>query len=217
MDVTRIFAIRHGETAWNASLRIQGHTDIPLNATGAWQAERLAEALADENICALYSSDLRRARDTAAPLAARAGLPLTTEPDLRERCFGEFEGSTFLEIEQRWPEQSARWRRRDANFGPGGGETLEIFYARCVGAAMRLAARHPGQSIVLVVHGGVLDCLHRAATHMDLQAPRTWQIGNASINRLLHSPEGFALVGWNDTTHLEGVPPSAATGVLTET
>jgi probable phosphoglycerate mutase len=208
IEATRILAIRHGETDWNASLRIQGHTDIPLNATGSWQAARLAEALADEGICALYSSDLLRARDTAAPLAERAGLALTTEPGLRERCFGEFEGSTFLEIEQHWPEQSARWRQRDADFGPVGGETLESFYARCMATATRLAARHPGQVIALVAHGGVLDCLHRAATRMTLQAPRTWQIGNASINRLLHSPEGFSLVGWNDTSHLDGGPGS---------
>jgi probable phosphoglycerate mutase len=203
MEATRIFAIRHGQTAWNASLRIQGHADIPLDTTGAWQAARLAEALADEGIGALYSSDLQRARDTAAALAGAAGLPLATEPGLRERCFGDFEGSTFLEIEQRWPEQSARWRKREADFGPGGGETLETFYARCVGTATRLAARHPGQTIALVAHGGVLDCLYRAATRVDLRAPRSWQLGNASINRLLHTAAGFTLVGWNDVLHLD--------------
>jgi 2,3-bisphosphoglycerate-dependent phosphoglycerate mutase len=216
MEATRIFAIRHGQTAWNASLRIQGHADIPLDDTGVWQAARMAEALTGEDISAVYSSDLQRARDTAAALAGSAGLSLSTEPGLRERCFGEFEGSTFLEIEQRWPEQSARWRRRDADFGPGGGETLETFYARCVGATTRLAARHPGQAIALVAHGGVLDCLYRAATRMTLHAPRTWQIGNASINRLLYSPEGFSLVGWNDTTHLDRETGAATAGEPTE-
>ena len=68
----------------------------------------------------------------------------------------------------------------------------------------RLAAAHPGRTIVLVAHGGVLDCLYRAATRIDLQAPRTWQLGNASINRLLHTPDGFTLVGWSDTSHLDG-------------
>jgi len=210
VEATRIFAVRHGETAWNASLRIQGHTDIALNTTGVWQAARLAEALANEGIDALYSSDLQRARDTATPLAARSGLRLTTDPGLRERFFGEFEGSTFAEIETRWPAQSMRWRKREADFGPGGGETLESFYARCVGTASRLAARHPGQVIALVAHGGVLDCLYRAATRMELHLPRTWQIGNASINRLLYSPEGFSMVGWNDTSHLDGGPAAEA-------
>jgi 2,3-bisphosphoglycerate-dependent phosphoglycerate mutase len=208
-EPTRVFAIRHGETAWNADARIQGHTDIPLNATGLWQAGRMAEALADEGIQAVYSSDLLRARDTAAALVRVAGLTLATNAGLRERAFGSFEGATFQEIEARWPEQSARWRQRDLAFGPGGGETLPAFYARCVGAATRLVAAHPGQAIALVAHGGVLDCLYRAATRIELQAPRSWQLGNASINRLLYSPEGFTLVGWNDTAHLEGGPPGA--------
>jgi probable phosphoglycerate mutase len=202
-EATRVLAIRHGETAWNLDTRIQGHTDIPLNATGVRQAAMLAAALAGEGLDAIYSSDLRRARDTADALARAVGLALTTDAGLRERGFGEFEGSTFEEIEQRWPEQSARWRRREPNFGPDGGETLETFYARCVGTATRLAASHPGQTIALVAHGGVLDCLYRAATRLALQAPRTWQIGNASVNRLLFSPEGFSLVGWNDSSHLD--------------
>lgn len=124
------------------------------------------------------------------------------EPGLRERLFGRFEGLRFDEIEQRWPEESGRWRRRDPDFGPEGGEKLSEFYERCVTAAARLAARHPGQSIALVSHGGVLDCLYRAATRLELQAPRTWQVGNATLNRLLHTPQGFMLVGWSDDAHL---------------
>jgi probable phosphoglycerate mutase len=96
-----------------------------------------------------------------------------------------------------------RWRQRDAEFGAEGGETLAAFYARCVACATRLAARHPGETIALVAHGGVLDCLYRAATRVGLQAQRTWQIGNASINRLLYSDQGFTLVGWSDELHLD--------------
>jgi probable phosphoglycerate mutase len=202
-EATRLFVIRHGETAWNVEQRIQGQLDIPLNDTGRWQAERMAQALAGEGIQAIYSSDLSRAAETAAALARAAGLPLTTDPDLRERAFGHFEGATFKEIEERWPEDALRWRRREVDFGPGGGERLRDFYARSVEAAMRLAARHPGQTVALVAHGGVLDCLYRAATRMELHAPRTWQLGNASVNRLLYSGEGLALVGWNDVGHLE--------------
>jgi probable phosphoglycerate mutase len=205
MRATRVIAIRHGETAWNSESRIQGQTDIGLNAAGAWQASRLPAALADEGIEALYSSDLRRTLDTAGPLAAACGLPVVADAGLRERCFGAFEGHTFAEIEARWPAQSERWRRRDADFGPAGGEVLADFYARSVAAATRLVAAHPGQAVALVTHGGVLDCLYRAATRIDLQAPRSWQIGNAGIHRLLYSEEGFVLVGWNDLGHLEVV------------
>ena len=201
--VTRIIAIRHGETAWNVDTRIQGQLDIPLNDTGRWQAHRLALAVADEGIAAIYSSDLLRAFETAQAVASGSGRPIVTDIGLRERGFGVFEGFTFKEIEARWPAQSERWRKRDPDFAPEGGEVLRDFFARSVEAATRLAAAHPGETIALVAHGGVMDCLYRAALRIDLQAPRTWQLGNASINRLLCTDAGLTLVGWNDTYHLE--------------
>jgi probable phosphoglycerate mutase len=203
-SATRIIAIRHGQTAWNASGRIQGQLDIALDDTGLWQARRLALALADSGIAALYSSDLQRALQTAQAVAASTGLAITAERGLRERGFGVFEGETYAAVEQRWPDEALRWRHRDPDFGAPGGETLAAFYARSVACATRLAARHPGEAIALVAHGGVLDCLYRAAARCGLQAARTWQLANASINRLLYSAEGFTLVGWGDTLHLEG-------------
>lgn len=203
-SATRIVAIRHGETDWNVGTRIQGQLDIPLNAAGRRQAARLGRALADEGLTRIYSSDLQRARQTAEALSAATGLPVHEEPGLRERAFGTFEGQTWAEIEQRWPAESERWRRRDPDFGPPGGETLVRFYERCIAAATRLAQAHPGEVVALVAHGGVLDCLYRAAGRLALHAPRTWQLGNASVNRLLHTEGGFTLVGWADTTHLDG-------------
>jgi probable phosphoglycerate mutase len=200
---TRLIAIRHGETAWNVDTRIQGQLDVPLNDTGRWQAKRLSTALADESLQAVYSSDLLRAYETARAVAHVSGHVVLTDQGLRERRFGEFEGHTWKEIEERWPAQSARWRKRDLEFAPAGGETLRQFYDRVVEAATRLAKAHLGQTIALVAHGGVMDCLYRAATRIDLQAPRSWQLGNASINRLLYTPEGFSLIGWSDTQHLE--------------
>ncbi|MFG5410109.1 histidine phosphatase family protein [Piscinibacter sakaiensis] len=188
LQATRVLAIRHGETAWNVDTRIQGQLDIGLNPTGRRQAERLARALAQEPLAAVYSSDLSRA---------------VLDAGLRERAFGRFEGRTFDEIAQAWPDDSLRWRRRDPSFGPAGGETLSAFYDRCVATAERLAAAHPGEAIALVAHGGVLDCLYRAATRLDLQAPRTWLVANAGINRLLYTGEGFTLVGWADLGHLQ--------------
>lgn len=203
---TRVLLVRHGETDWNAALRIQGHTDISLNARGRWQAARLAEALADEELHAVYSSDLRRAHDTAHPAASAAGAAVRFDSGLRERGFGVFEGLTFAEIEERWPDDARRWRRREPGYAPGGGESLTDFYARCVAAAAQLALRHRGQSILIVSHGGVLDCLYRAATGAALDAARTWQLGNAAVNRLLHTEAGFTLVGWDDQRHLSADP-----------
>lgn len=202
-SVTRILAIRHGETAWNVAMRIQGQLDIPLNETGRWQAHRLALTVSDEDIAAVYASDLLRAFQTAQAVAAGCGRPIVTDVGLRERGFGVFEGFTFREIEARWPEQCERWRRRDPDFAPEGGESLRDFYARSIEATTRLAAAHPGETIALVAHGGVMDCLYRAASRLDLQAPRSWQLLNASVNRLLLTESGLTLVGWNDTYHLE--------------
>lgn len=204
LEPTRIFAIRHGETAWNVDNRIQGQLDVPLNDRGRWQARRLAQALADEAIDVVYTSDLSRAQETARAIAGPGtGRRLVPDAGLRERGFGIFEGRTWTEIEQHWPVESERWRRRDPAFGPQGGETLMEFYERAVAAAMRLASGHPGRTIALVAHGGVLDCLYRAATRVSLQAPRTWVLGNAAINRLLFTPDGFTMVGWHDVGHLD--------------
>ena len=204
IEVTRVFAVRHGETVWNAETRMQGQLDTALNERGRWQARRAAEALAGEGIEAIFASDLARAFDTARAVADRLDLPIAIDPGLRERSFGVFQGSTYAEIDARWPAEAARWRRHEPDFGPQGGETFRAFNARAVAAATRIAASQPGRTILIVTHGGVLDCLYRAASRIDLAAPRSWQLGNAAINRLLYTEQGFTLVGWSDTSHLDG-------------
>lgn len=204
-EPTRILAIRHGETAWNVDTRIQGHLNIPLNETGHWQAERLGQALAGEDIAAIYASDLSRAHETAMYVSRATGVAVLPELGLRERGFGDFEGRTFAEIEIALPDQAERWRKRDPAFAPAGGESLLQVQARVLATVNRLAQQHPGELIVMVGHGGVMDVLYRAATRLDLQAARTWLLGNTAINRLLWMPEGLSLVGWSDTQHLADI------------
>ena len=203
MQATRIVAIRHGETAWNVDTRIQGHLDIPLNTTGLWQADQVARALADEPITAIYTSDLQRAHATAQAVARSTGAPLTTHIGLRERSFGHFQGRTFAEIEAELPEDAHRWRKRDPHYAPEGGESLVTLKERIERTVALLAQQHLGEQVVMVAHGGVLDVLYRLATRQDIQAPRTWQLSNAAINRLLWTPDGLSLVGWADTQHLD--------------
>ncbi len=202
-EPTRIIAVRHGETAWNVDTRLQGQLDVPLNDRGREQARRAAQALFDETPDVVYSSDLSRALETAQSAAALLGRPVLTDTGLRERHFGVWQGHTYAEVEQRWPELSERWRRREAGFGPEQGETLQGFFDRVVACVSRLAAAHPGQTVLMVAHGGVLDCLYRAASRIALDAPRTWELPNTSINRLLFTGEGFTLVGWADVHHLD--------------
>jgi probable phosphoglycerate mutase len=205
MQATRLIAIRHGETAWNVDTRLQGHLDIALNTKGVWQAGQVAQALADEPIDAVYSSDLLRAWQTAQAIAHATDAPLVAKPGLRERGFGSFEGKTYAEIATEWPEQSELWRKRVPDWAPPGGESLLTMRERVASTVNALAEPHIGGQIVLVAHGGVMDILYRLATGQELQAPRGWHLGNAAINRLLWTPEGLTLVGWADTSHLEEV------------
>ena len=212
MESTRILAIRHGETAWNVDTRIQGQLNIGLNDTGLWQAQQVGKALADEPIAAIYSSDLDRAFTTAQSIAQSNHSLISTRvqahivqphTSLRERHFGHFEGMTWAEIEDKWPTDAKLWRSRDPHWSPQGGESLLVLNQRIAQCVHAIASQHLGEQIVLVAHGGVLDVLYRLATGQDTQAPRTWHLGNAAINRLLWTPEGLNLVGWGDVTHLQ--------------
>jgi len=189
---------------------MQGQLDTALDARGRWQAQQVAQALVDEPIETIVASDLSRAMQTAAPLAAAKGLRVRPERGLRERCFGVFEGFTYADIARHWPEDTARWRARDPSFAPSRGESLASFYERCVAVAQQLAIDEAGRVIVWVTHGGVLDCLYRAATRIALDAPRTWPLDNASINRLLHVDQGLMLVGWGDVRHLDAPAADAS-------
>ena len=204
MEATRIIAVRHGETAWNVDARIQGQLDIGLNDTGRWQAKKVGEALATEPITAVYSSDLGRAHQTAQSISEVKGIPVVADEGLRERSFGLFEGKTFTEIHETWPDHAQNWRKRIPEWAPPeGGESLLQLRERVTKTMQSLASRHPGEQIVVVAHGGVLDALYRVATGQEVNSPRTWELPNGAINRLLWTPEGFTLVGWSDTQHLD--------------
>lgn len=207
MGATRIIAVRHGETAWNVDTRIQGQLDIGLNDRGLWQAQRVGLALADEAIDHIYSSDLSRAHTTARAIAQHSSTPsartVRLHTGLRERGFGTFEGQTWAAIAEQWPEESRRWKQRDPHFAPPGGETPTQLLARVSRTVNEIAVQHRGEHIVLVAHGGVMDMLYRLATQQELHAPRTWELGNAAINRLLWTPDALTLVGWADTRHLD--------------
>jgi len=201
----RITAVRHGETDWNLDTRIQGQLDIDLNPHGHWQARRIGAALADSGLTHIYSSDLARARNTAHAIAAHTGIAkraVALDQGLRERAFGVFEGLTHAEIATLWPQDALRWQQRVPDWAPRGGESALQLHRRVADTVAHIAARHPGEHIALVAHGGVLDMMYRIATGQAVNAVRTWSLGNCTINRLLWTPQGLMLVGWSDTEHL---------------
>jgi broad specificity phosphatase PhoE len=150
--VTTILLARHGETDWNREGRFQGHADPPLNSTGRAQAVDLSVTLMAEELAAVYSSPLRRALETAEVVAASHGLEPVSVDDLREVDVGSWSGLTRGEVEERFPEQFARW----LDYGQGweDGETYGEMGKRAVDALLRLAAAHDGERVLAVTHGG---------------------------------------------------------------
>lgn len=203
MEPTRICLIRHGETAWNAERRIQGQTDIGLNPAGMAQASAAALHLSTTAFAALYSSDLLRARQTAEALAVRLSLAPAFTAELRERCYGIFEGRTYDEARAAYPGDYAAFERRDPDYAfPGGGESLRQVHARVTARLRALAAAHPGQALVVVTHGGVLDIVNRFVRDRALDLPRDFLIPNAGLNWLTVRGDEWRVEAWGLTAHL---------------
>lgn len=205
--MTRLCLVRHGETHWNAQRRIQGHRDVALNPTGIEQARAAARGLAGSGIDAVYSSDLARARQTAQAIADELGQTVHSEPMLRERSYGIFEGLTYDEARRAHPELYARFETRDTAFAVPGGESLLGLARRVEATLLRIVRRHPACTVLIVTHGGVLDVVYRLATGRALDAPRDFVIGNATYNWIdWHAGEAegyFTLRAWGEAMHLE--------------
>jgi probable phosphoglycerate mutase len=144
---TTLLLVRHGETDWNAAGRLQGQTDRPLSDAGRRQARQLADELAGEEFAAMYASDLARARETAEIVAARLGLPVVLDPELREKDWGTWEGLTAVE------------RDRTAFVG----ETTEAHRKRTLSALRRISERYPDSRILVITHGGSMRRVQTAA------------------------------------------------------
>jgi probable phosphoglycerate mutase len=212
----RLTLVRHGQTDWNLAGRIQGHTDIDLNDTGRWQAQRLAERLAGERFDRVLCSDARRARQTLAPYAQASGCAIEFLPQLRERHFGAFEGQTYESLARGQPQAFARLRSRDIAFDLDGGESLVQLRERIVTVLELALGRAQDSSVLIVTHGGVLDLMYRYFLAMPLETPRQAEQVNAALNRVSLDQGRFRIDAWADAAHLDpdagraGLPGQAA-------
>lgn len=201
--VAEIIVIRHGETAWNADGRIQGHLDVELNEAGRQQAVAVANRLAKEPpISAVYSSDLKRALETAQIIATTCGnLEVIKDPDLRERNLGDLQGLVYREAVITNPEASEALRsHRSDQTIPGGGESLDQLYQRCTSSLQKIGNKHRGQRVVVVTHGGTIRALcKRADPHR-----RGGKVLNTSVN-VFHLSDGdkWKIKTWGDVSHLD--------------
>lgn len=198
----KLCIVRHGETAWNAEGRVQGQLDIPLSDTGHAQARAVAQVLAHEAFDAVYSSDLARVRQTAAPTAALLGKQVLLSESLRERHYGMFQGITYLEAKERLPADFARFKARDPAYDFQGGESLQAFNDRVLRFFDDLLKREKERSVLVFTHGGVLEMLYRHATGRGLSTPRDFEIPNAALNRLEHAAGAWTVRSWAEVEHL---------------
>jgi broad specificity phosphatase PhoE len=199
---TTILLIRHGETDWNREGRWQGHNDIPLNQAGIEQARALAQRLAGWPITHLYSSNLQRAAQTAAILGDTLGVNPILDKIWRERDVGLFGGLTSLEVATTYPDIWAN--RLNGMLDPPQGEPYDAMHRRAGAALNQLLARHNGDMIAVVSHGGLL---HAVAAHvLGINAGQYGRIsfrGNTGLT-IIEAQDGYTtLVRLNDTSHLE--------------
>jgi broad specificity phosphatase PhoE len=197
----RVFVARHGETDWNREGRWQGQSGPGLNQTGREQAGALAARLAALKLDALYTSDLARASETAAIVAAATGLTAIADLGLREVDVGDWRGLTREQVSHSHPDGYRRWLQGEA--GWSGGETYEQMHERTVAAMAAIVAGAPGARIAVISHGGAVRAL--AAHAVGLPRHERLRIDgarNCSLTTLLYGADGIRLVGYNDDGHL---------------
>ena len=203
---TELAVVRHGETEFNRRGLYQGHADSALTEVGQAQARRLVPRIRSLHCSAtIYCSDLGRARRTAELLSDPAVHRIVEQSDLRERSYGIFEGLSRPEIAQRYPVAWAASTSGDPSYAPPEGESQDELLERIVGAFRAIAARHCGERVVVVTHGGVLTAFARHVLGVPAAAPRRFDIGNASLSLFYRDTErGWMVRSLGDVSHLEG-------------
>lgn len=218
---TKLILVRHGETDWNLNRRFQGISDIPLNEHGRVQAGYAREALKDVHLDAVYSSPLKRARETAEIICQEHSVPITTAPGLREQNVGVWEGLGYPEITERWPRKIEQWKNCPGQLTIPEGERMAEVQERAVATFWKIADAHPGETVLLASHMVCLSTILDYFSGVDLDDIWAHPIYNAGINVIEVAPEEEAdpadrdsrvtITYWNYGDHLpeeERRPPA---------
>ena len=196
-----MYLVRHGQTAWNAGRKAQGHTDIPLDEQGKEQARLLVDAFATQPFSRILSSDLQRTMMTAGPLAEAHGIPIEQRRDLRERSFGEWEGLPFESIAQKFIEQELFSGQAKEQIRPPKGESLQDVWDRLGAVVDELNQAH--EPAVVVTHGGTCGLLLARLLQGTFLTARSFRFDNTGVTTIARRPDsGFHLLTYNDSTHL---------------
>lgn len=201
--LTRIILIRHGESQGNIENRFRGRKDYPLNERGRKQALELTEKLSGFNPDIIYSSPLKRAMETAAPLAQRCSINIIVEEGFNNISLGNWEGRLKSEISREYPEEWQIWLNTPERLNLSGAETFESVQKRAFKSLLRISEEHSNKTIVVVSHRTTLKPL--IAASLSIPEPYFWKIhvDTASYSILTHHIErGFCLYRLNDTNHI---------------
>lgn len=207
------YLVRHGETEWNRTGRMQGHTGVPLSAEGRRQATLVAERLRSVEFATVYCSDLPRAAETARIIAAGRDLTISDETDLREFSYGEWEGLTLEEVETRYPGALAERIEAGGNLGwtaPGGESAIDAIRRVRRFTTRASESLDPGENILVVGHGGSLRA--PAVCLLDLADDDFWKfrVDNTALAVVTDHDGSRVLESWNDTSHLAGADSADA-------
>jgi probable phosphoglycerate mutase len=203
-ESTRLYLVRHGQTEFNASGRVQGHTESALTERGRDEADRTGRALAGRGIQTLYTSDLGRARETAERIAVCLGLPIRNDPRLREVAFGELEGRTWGELDAYFHRAEREGRGDWFTHVPLGGESRAQMQQRAVATLTELSREHQGETLLVVSHGGFIGfflrhvlSIHSSTRYVGFRTP------NCAIHSFEWREDRFHLTTWGERTHLD--------------
>jgi broad specificity phosphatase PhoE len=199
---TLITIVRHGETEWNRTMQLQGQQNSALTEAGIEQTRQLAEKMKKRHFDVLVCSDLDRARQTAAILNKELNLKIIENKSLRERAFGIMEGLTRDEIKNSYREVYEAYMSRKSAYQIPEGESLLQFYNRAIEGIGNIAEIFRGKKILIVSHGGVLDCVIRKIFHLKLEDERHFSIHNTSVNTISIENNYWVLEEWGNLEHI---------------
>lgn len=201
----QLLIVRHGETAWNAEGRIQGHSDVALSERGEAQAKELSLRLKDVKIDAAYSSDLSRASETARRILAKRNVELNLTTRLRERYYGVFEGLNVDERQTRYPEQFAASLVKDLDFAPDGGENVRQIADRMAPLMDEIISKHLDETVLIVGHGGSLRAGLITLMGFPIEANWRFVMDNCGLSIIDTYSDNAVMRLYNDTSHLSGL------------
>lgn len=200
----QLLLLRHGETDWNLQGRCQGVTDLDLNSTGVRQAKEAAAFLSKEEIHAVYSSNLKRAIQTANAISEYHGLEVTVCSEFRELDHGNLEGLTFREVRSNYPEFIREWREQPAHLPIPGGESIADVEKRAREGIERIEINHPHESVVVVSHQFPIVALLCRITGTSLNDYRTFHVDPCGLTRISYGPQqGWKLIQINDLSYVQ--------------